>query len=199
FSDRAPNSTWLNVVPQIEPISNRGEELVHEVRDAVGPFRGAGVAGPSARLVDAKDAIASRLPIALAFIALVTFLLLVLMTGSLLVPLKALLLNVLSLTATFGAIVYVIQDGRFTGVLGYTPTGAIDTFTPLLMFCIAFGLSMDYEVFLISRIKEEYDFDRDNERAIAVGLGKTGHIVTAAALVLTIEFLRLTTSAVVQV
>ena len=121
------------------------------------------------------------------------------MTGSLLVPLKALLLNVLSLTATFGAIVYVIQDCRFAGVLGYTPTGAIDTFTPVLMFCIAFGLSMDYEVFLISRIKEEYDLDRDNERAIAVGLGKTGHIVTAAALVLTIVFLGLTTSAVVQV
>jgi putative drug exporter of the RND superfamily len=199
FSDRAPHSTWLNVVPDIEPISNRGEQLVHDVRDAIAPIPHAGVAGPSARLVDAKSTITGRLPIALGFIAMVTFLLLFLMTGSLLVPLKALLLNVLSLTATFGAIVFVIQDGRFAGVLGYTPTGAIDTFTPLLMFCIAFGLSMDYEVFLISRIKEEYDFDRDNERAVAVGLGKTGHIVTAAALVLTIVFLGLTTSAVVQV
>ena len=111
-----------------------------------------------------------------------TFLLLFLMTGSVLVPIKALLLNALSLTATFGAMVWVFQEGRFTDLLGYTPTGAIDIFTPLLMFCIAFGLSMDYEVFLLSRIKEEYDYDHDNERAVAVGLGKTGHIVTAAAL-----------------
>ncbi len=139
------------------------------------------------------------MPLALGFIALVTFILLFLMTGSVLVPIKALALNALSLTATFGAMVWVFQEGRFTDLLGYTSTGAIDIFTPLLMFCIAFGLSMDYEVFLLSRIKEEYDYDHDNERAVAVGLGKTGHIVTAAALVLTIVFLGLTTSEVVQV
>jgi RND superfamily putative drug exporter len=121
------------------------------------------------------------------------------MTGSVLVPLKALLLNVLSLTATFGAMVFIFQDGRFADLLGYTPTGRIDTFTPLLMFCIAFGLSMDYEVFLLSRIKEEYDYDHDNERAIAVGLAKTGRIVTAAALLLSIVFLGLATSEVLQV
>ena len=157
------------------------------------------IPGPSARLVDAKRTIQDRLPLALGFIAVVTFLLLFLMTGSVLVPIKALLLNALSLTATFGAMVWIFQEGRFTDLLGYTPTGAIDIFTPLLMFCIAFGLSMDYEVFLLSRIKEEYDYDHDNERAVAVGLGKTGHIVTAAALVLTIVFLGLTTSEVVQV
>ena len=85
------------------------------------------------------------------------------MTGSLLVPIKALVLNLLSLTATFGAMVCIFQDGHFSDLLGYTPTGTIDTFTPMLMFCIAFGLSMDYEVFLLSRIKEEYDHDRDND------------------------------------
>jgi putative drug exporter of the RND superfamily len=95
--------------------------------------------------------------------------------------------------------VFIFQDGRLVDLLGYTPTGFIDTFTPVLMFCIAFGLSMDYEVFLLSRIKEEYDYDHDNERAVAVGLGKTGGIVTAAAVLLTIVFLGLTTSAVVQV
>ena len=89
------------------------------------------------------------------------------MTGSLLVPMKALLLNVLSLTATFGAMVWIFQEGHFSGLLGFTPTGTIDIFTPILMFCIAFGLSMDYEVFLLSRIKEEYDLDRDNEHAVA--------------------------------
>jgi RND superfamily putative drug exporter len=198
FNKRTPNQTWVNVVPNVEPISKAGERLVHTVRNTTAPFHFS-VAGPSARLVDAKQTIADRLPIALGIIAFVTFLLLFLMTGSLLVPLKAMLLNALSLTATFGAMVFVFQDGRFSGLLNYTPTGSIDTFTPLLMFCIAFGLSMDYEVFLLSRIKEEYDYDRDNERAVAVGLGKTGKIVTAAAVILAIAFVGLTTSAVVQV
>jgi putative drug exporter of the RND superfamily len=193
-----PDDTWVNVVPDIEPVSAEGEALVRDVRATPARFDFT-VAGASARLVDAKEGIDERLPIALAFIAVVTFLLLFLMTGSLLVPLKALALNVLSLTATFGAMVFIFQDGRLTDLLGYTQTGFIDTFTPVLMFCIAFGLSMDYEVFLLSRIKEEYDWDRDNERAVAVGLGKTGRIVTAAALILTIVFIGLTTSAVLQV
>jgi len=193
-----PNDTWVNVVPDIEPISTEGEQLVNDVRSTPAEFAFT-VAGPSARLVDTKASIGERLPIALGLIALVTFALLFMMTGSILVPLKALMLNVLSLTATFGAMVFIFQDGRFTGLLGYTETGFIDTFTPVLMFCIAFGLSMDYEVFLLSRIKEEYDYDRDNERAVAVGLGKTGRIVTAAALILTIVFIGLTTSEVFQV
>jgi RND superfamily putative drug exporter len=198
FNARTPGQTWVSVVPSIEPDSAGGARLVSDIRALHEPFRFT-VAGPSAELVDSKQAIADRIPIALGIIALVTFVLLFLMTGSLLVPLKALLLNILSLTATFGAMVFIFQDGRFSGLLGYTPTGSIDTFTPLLMFCIAFGLSMDYEVFLLSRIKEEYDYDRDNKRAIAVGLGKTGKIVTAAALVLMIVFVGLATSAVVQV
>ena len=198
FSDDHPTDTWVNVVPDIEPISREGEDLVAAVRDTRAPFDFT-VAGPSARLVDTKATIGDRLPIALGIIALVTFVLLFMMTGSLLVPLKALFLNILSLTATFGAMVFIFQEGRFTGLLGYTQTGFIDTFTPVLMFCVAFGLSMDYEVFLLSRIKEEYDYDHDNERAVAVGLGKTGRIVTAAALLLTIVFLGLTTSEVFQV
>ena len=198
FSDDHPTDIWVNVVPDIEPISREGEDLVAAVRDTRAPFDFT-VAGPSARLVDTKATIGDRLPIALGIIALVTFVLLFMMTGSLLVPLKALFLNILSLTATFGAMVFIFQEGRFTGLLGYTQTGFIDTFTPVLMFCVAFGLSMDYEVFLLSRIKEEYDYDHDNERAVAVGLGKTGRIVTAAALLLTIVFLGLTTSEVFQV
>ena len=142
---------------------------------------------------------AERLPWALGIIVLVTFVLLFLMTGSLLVPVKALALNVLSLTATFGAMVWIFQEGHLSGVLGFTPTGTIDVFTPILMFCISFGLSMDYEVFLISRIKEEYDLERDNEHAVAVGLQKTGRIVTAAALLLTLVFAGLATSEVAAV
>lgn len=198
FNTAYPNDTWVSVVPSIEPISSAGERLVADVRSIRAPFPFA-VAGSSARFVDARQSIIDRLPLALGIIAIVTLVLLFLMTGSLLVPVKALVLNVLSLTATFGAMVFVFQEGRFAGLLGYTPTGFVDIFTPVLVFCIAFGLSMDYEVFLLSRIKEEYDIDRDNERAVAVGLGKTGRIVTAAAVLLAIVFLGLTISEVLQV
>ncbi|MDQ1466005.1 MAG: putative drug exporter of the superfamily, partial [Actinomycetota bacterium] len=154
------------------------------------------VAGASAQLVDTKHSVLTRLPWALAIIAFATFVLLFMMTGSLLVPIKALALNILSLTATFGAIVWIFQDGHLANVLKFTATGDIDIFTPILMFCIAFGLSMDYEVFLLSRIKEEYDLQHDNERAVAIGLQKTGRIVTAAALLLTIVFIGIATSEV---
>ncbi|MBA3398892.1 MAG: MMPL family transporter, partial [Acidimicrobiia bacterium] len=117
-------------------------------------------------------------------------------SGSLLVPLKAMILNLLSLTATFGAMVWIFQDGNLSGVLGFTETGTLDTTTPILMFCIAFGLSMDYEVFLLSRIKEEHDRTGDNDEAVAIGLEKTGGIVTAAAAVLSVTFLAFGTSGV---
>jgi RND superfamily putative drug exporter len=187
---------YLSVVPDVEPLSAEGERLVDELRSVPAPFEFL-VAGPSAQLVDTKQMVMDRLPWALGAIALATFVLLFMMTGSLLVPVKALLLNMLSLTATFGAMVWIFQDGHMSGVLGFTPTGSIDVFTPILMFCIAFGLSMDYEVFLLSRIKEEYDLERDNEHAVAVGLQKTGRIVTAAAVLLTIVFVGIATSDVV--
>jgi RND superfamily putative drug exporter len=194
-----PNSgsrgTWLSVVPSIEPHSAAGEQLVESIRGTDAPFDFT-VAGTSAVLVDTKESVLRILPWTLGLIALATFVLLFLMTGSLLVPVKALLLNVLSLTATFGAMVWIFQEGHFSDFLGFTPTGTIDVFTPILMFCIAFGLSMDYEVFLLSRIKEEYDLNRDNERAVRVGLQKTGRIVTAAALLLTIVFVGIATSKV---
>jgi RND superfamily putative drug exporter len=193
--DDERRGTWMSVVPTVEPHSAAGERLVEQIRAIPSPFAFT-VAGTSATLVDTKESVLSILPWTLLLIALATFVLLFLMTGSLLVPVKALLLNVLSLTATFGAMVWIFQDGHFSSVLGFTPTGSIDVFTPILMFCIAFGLSMDYEVFLLSRIKEEYDLNRDNEHAVKVGLQKTGRIVTAAALLLTIVFVGIATSQV---
>jgi len=185
--------TWMSVVPDVEPFSDDGEQMVHDIRDLSAPFD-FGVTGSSARLVDTSDSVFGRLALVLIVVAVATFVLLFLMTGSLLVPLKALVMNVLSLTATFGAMVWIFQDGNLSGLLGFEPTGTIDTFMPVLMFCIAFGLSMDYEVFLISRIKEEYDLDRDNEESVRVGLGKTGRIVTAAAWLLAIVFIGIATS-----
>src|SRR5262249_30232502 len=144
---KGEKGTYLSVIPTVDPLSSQGEQLVKDIRATPSRFPFT-VAGLSARLVDTKHAVLSRVPLAIALVAFATFVLLFLMTGSLLIPLKALLLNVLSLTATFGATVWIFQEGHFADQLHFTPTGTIDVFTPILMFCIAFGLSMDYEVFL---------------------------------------------------
>ncbi|MGB2922693.1 MAG: MMPL family transporter [Mycobacterium sp.] len=140
---------------------------------------------------DSAGAITSRLPMVLAIIAVITFVLLFLMTGSVVLPLKALVLNVLSLTAAFGALVWIFQEGHL-GALGTTPTGTLVANMPVLLFCIAFGLSMDYEVFLISRIREYWlksgQTAADNAESVALGLARTGLVVTAAALVMSISF-----------
>jgi putative drug exporter of the RND superfamily len=191
----AADGTWLSVVPSVEPGSAAGEDLVAAVRDLQAPL-GAQVTGPSAQLVDTKASLFGNLPAAAAVIALVTFALLFLMTGSLVIPAKALVLNLLSLTAVYGAMVYIFQDGHGAGLLGFTPTGTIDTSMPVLLFCIAFGLSMDYEVFLLSRIKEEHDRTGDTVAAVAAGLERTGRIVTTAAALLAIVFIAFATSEV---
>ena len=159
------------------------------------------VAGPNGRTVDltggpainrdSVNAITSRLPWVLGLIVIITLMLLFLLTGSVVLPIKALFLNALSLTATFGALVWIFQDGHL-GALGTTPTGTLVANVPVLLFCIAYGLSMDYEVFLVSRIREYWlmsDRTRaDNDESVALGLARTGRVVTAAALVMSISF-----------
>jgi len=188
-------STWLSVVPSVEPVSAAGEQLVRDLRSTPSPFA-VEVGGSAAQRVDTNDSLYARLPLAVGIIALTTFVLLFLMFGSVVVPAKALVLNVLSLSATFGAMVWIFQDGHLSNLLGFTPTGAIDAGIPILMFCIAFGLSMDYEVFLLSRIKEEHDAGRPNVDAVALGLERTGRIVTAAALLIAVVFTAFATSQV---
>ncbi len=187
--------TWFSVVPEVDPVSPEGEELVRRIRSLEAPFHVA-VGGQAAELVDSKAAILGRVPLAASIVAVTTAILLFLMFGSLLVPAKAIVLNVLSLTATFGAMVWVFQDGNGSGLLDFTATGTLDTTTPILMFCIAFGLSMDYEVFLLSRIKEEHDRSGDNTASVAMGLERTGRIVTTAAALLSVTFLAFSTSSV---
>ena len=187
--------TWMSVVPDFPVVSPEGERLVKDIRNLDLPFEVA-VEGQAAGLVDSKAAIGDALPWAIAIIVIATFVLLFLMAGSLLVPVKALVLNLLSLTATFGAMVWIFQDGNLSDLLGFTATGTLDISMPILMFCIAFGLSMDYEVFLLSRIKEEYDRVGDNDSAVALGLERTGSIITAAALLLSITFFAFGTSGV---
>jgi RND superfamily putative drug exporter len=191
----ADGATYLSVVPAVEPMSDAGEQLVHDVRGADSPWP-VQVAGQSATLVDTNDSLFSRLPLALGLIALITFVLLFMMFGSVLIPVKAVVLNLFSLTATFGAMVWIFQDGNLSGLLDFTATGGLASAMPILMFCVAFGLSMDYEVFLLSRIKEEHDRTGDNQRSVAVGLERTGRIVTAAAVLMAVIFLAFATGRV---
>jgi putative drug exporter of the RND superfamily len=148
--------------------------------------------GAAAFNADAMSGLGSKLPLAIGLIALATFIVLFLFTGSVIVPIKALVLNTLSLSATFGAMVWVFQDGHLSGLLGFTSTGYLVANMVILMFCLAFGMSMDYEVFLLSRIREEWvnsdRTDAANRRAVSLGLARTGRIVTAAAALMAIVF-----------
>jgi RND superfamily putative drug exporter len=190
------DATYLSVVPVDEALSTEGEQLVERVRGSPAPYP-ALVGGPAAELVDSLDSLRDRLPLVFGIVAVSAIVLLFLLTGSVLLPVKALVLNTLSLSATFGVLVWGFQDGNLPGWVGdFTPTGTITWTVPILLFCIAFGLSMDYEVFLLSRIKEIYDRTGDNARAVAQGLERTGRLVTAAAVLIAIVFLGFLTSGV---
>jgi RND superfamily putative drug exporter len=178
-------TSYLTVVPEGAAVDAGSQRLVGDIRSVPADFR-ASVTGPSAVLVDSKHAIAQRLPWAAGIVGLVTLVLVFLLTGSVVVPVQAVVLNGLSLTAMFGAVVWVFQDGHLSGLLGFTSTGSIETTLPVLMFCVAFGLSMDYGVFLLSRIKEEYDRTGDHRASIEFGLRRTGGLITAAAVILAV-------------
>lgn len=189
------DSAYFTVQPRGEAVDAGAQHLVGELRSTKAPFD-TKVTGTAAVLVDSKHAIGDRLPWAAVFITIVTLLLVFLLTGSVLIPVQAVLLNALSLTAMFGAVVWVFQDGHLSGLLGFTSPGSIETTLPVLMFCVAFGLSMDYGVFLLSRIKEEYDRTGDHEEAVRHGLQRTGGLITAAAVILAVVMVAIGTSRV---
>ncbi|WP_030378141.1 MULTISPECIES: MMPL family transporter [unclassified Streptomyces] len=189
-----PDAQRISVVSSLTPKSEAAEKLVERVR-AVTPPPGTAplVGGNDAVLVDAKESIADKLPLAVALVVLSTFLLLFLFTGSVVQPLRALLLNLLSLGATLGVMTWIFQDGHLSSLLGFTAQ-PMELSMTVLMFCIGFGLSMDYEVFVTSRIKELHDQGADNETAVVSGLGHTGRIVSAAAFLLAVSFFAFGTS-----
>ncbi|MCD0442468.1 MMPL family transporter [Glycomyces sp. A-F 0318] len=179
--------TWLSAVPTVDAMRGDPYALVGEVRAVEAPFA-VSVSGYPADLADFREALLDRLPLILGLIVLVTFVILFLMTGSVVAPVKATLLNALSLSAMFGALVWIFQDGNLSGLIGFTPQGSFELSVPILMFCVAYGLSMDYEIFMLARIKEEYDRTGDRFGSIAVGLQRSAPLVTAAALVLAFTF-----------
>jgi RND superfamily putative drug exporter len=182
------DATYLTVASGADDISPQGKALVAAVRSAPAPFHVL-VGGSSADLVDALNSLRAKLPFAMGIIALASLVLIFLLTGSVLIPVKALIMNLLSLTATFGALVWIFQDHHLDGLLHFQQTGWLSVELLVLLFCVAFGVSMDYEVFLLSRMKEEHRRTGDNRLAIAYGIEKTGGVVTAAAVITSIVFI----------
>jgi RND superfamily putative drug exporter len=196
--DVPAGATIIDLTPKGAPTGQPSRTLVREVRAIPTPFRVL-VGGEAAELVDYQNSVRQRLPIAALVVLVATGLLLYALTGSVVVPVKALLLNVLTLLASLGLLVVAFQWGWAARLLGFHSWGAIDLTTPLLLFVFIFGLSMDYEVFLLSRMKEEWDRHRNNDRAVLAGITKSGPVVTSAALCIGIVFLGFLLGGVVPV
>jgi RND superfamily putative drug exporter len=182
-SDAGDGFVYLSVDAQ----SDTAQQLVRGIRAKIADHR-VEVGGPTATQIDSRAAIADRLGLAVALIALATFVLLFLFTGSIVVPIKALVLNLLVLSAVLGTMAWIFEDGHFASILGITPA-PLNLSMVVLLCCIAFSLSVDYEIFLLSRIKEARDSGLSNNDAIVVGLGRVGRIISSAAILLTITLL----------
>jgi trehalose monomycolate/heme transporter len=200
FATRLANGNATEVTVTIDAADNSDTAIsaVKHIRALTAP---AGftplVGGETAYQMDLFASLRAVLPLALLVIAIATFVLLFLMTGSVVMPIKAIILNVLSLSATFGALVFVFQDGHLSNLLAFQSVGALDSTQPILIFAIAFGLSMDYEIFLLSRIKEQFDATGDNTLSVATGLQRTGWLVTSAALLLAVVIGAFVTSKII--
>ena len=191
------SDTWkFDVQTNLGNFDPAAQTLVQDIRAKPAPFTFL-VSGQAAAFVDLQASLLSRLPIAVAIVALATIVLLFLMTGSLLLPIKAVVMNLLTLSAAFGVLVLIFQDGRFQDLLQYTSQGALESTQPVLLFAIVFGLSTDYGVFLLTRIKESHDAGVPNKEAVAVGLQRTGRIITAAALLFCVAIGAFATSQII--
>jgi RND superfamily putative drug exporter len=189
--------TWkFDVRTNLGTFDAAAQELVRDVRAKPAPFTVL-VSGQAAAFVDLQQSLSSRLPLAIALVAIATILILFFMTGSVILPIKAVLMNLLTLSAAFGVLVLIFQDGRFENLLQYKSQGALESTQPVLLFAIVFGLSTDYGVYLLTRIKEAHDAGLPNSEAVATGLQRTGRIITAAALLFCVAIGAFATSQII--
>jgi uncharacterized membrane protein YdfJ with MMPL/SSD domain len=191
-----PHAALIAVAPVHEPLSAQTQQLVHHVRAIKAPMY-LGVAGETASFVDLEHSLGAHLPVVLAIVIGATLVVLFLFTGSVLLPVKAVIMNFLTLSAMFGILVLIFQDGHGQRLLGFRSAGALDATQPIFLFAVAFGLATDYGVFLLSRIKESRQAGASNAEAVAVGLERTGRIVTAAALLFAVAIGAFATSQIV--
>jgi RND superfamily putative drug exporter len=183
--------TVFTVTTPYGPNRDEGRSLVADLRAATGPLAAPEgidvlIGGGAADVADVVDGVAADFPRTALFIVVTTYLVLFALLRSVVLPAKALLMNTLSITASFGALVWIFQDGNLSALLGFQPLGFVETTQPVILFCVLFGLSMDYEVFLLSRMKEVWDATGDNTEAVARGLERSGRIVTSAALIVVV-------------
>jgi len=195
--NEAHTAATITVIPTTAPQSQETEELVHHLRGVVHQeAKAAGIeafaGGATAVFIDAGDKIAASMPLFFTAVIGMSFVLLMAVFRSVLVPLKAAIMNLLSIGAAYGVLVAVFQWGWFASVFGVEKTGPIESFLPIMLFALLFGLSMDYEVFLISRIREEYLKTRNNTEAVARGLSVTTRVISAAAAIMVAVFLSFT-------
>ena len=193
---RSGDAALAEVIPTEETVDSTKAHVVDDVRAAIDDVPGVvGIAGIGPTVLDYINAVYKKFPYSLGLIALVTFVLLVRTFRSILLPVKAVLLNIISVSATFGATVLFWQQGHGSEqIFGIAPTGAVTFWLPVLIFAFLFGLSMDYEVFILARMREEYDKSGDTNQAVITGLARTGRLVTGAAMILFLSFLALSSS-----
>ncbi len=196
----AGDTTVLSIVTKTAPSSAETSNLVHKLRNSqVGNGLQLQVTGASAGITDIVDSIYSTFPYAALVIVITTYVVLLILLRSVVLPLKAILMNALSILASYGALVWVFQEGHLHEFLNFQPLGLIEPSLPIIMFCTLFGLSMDYEVFLLSRIKESFDHTGDNTASVALGLQKSGKIITSAALIVVVVCLSFVSADIVLV
>lgn len=194
------DTVMLEAISKYPYLDERSHDTVREIRDLPQP-RGTEVlvTGAAAGFIDFQGSLADHLPLAVVIVVVSTLIVLFLMTGSVVLPVKQLVMNILNLSAVFGILVFIFQDGRLEGLLDYRSQGALEQTMPILLFAVAFGLSTDYGVFLLSRIKEARDQGAPDSEAVAIGLERTGRIVTAAALLFSVAIFAFATSQIIFV
>jgi RND superfamily putative drug exporter len=188
------SAALVTVIPETAPQEQATRDLVHRLRQVVPEAVGASgaeafVGGSTASFIDVGDRISSRIPLFFAAVIGMSFVLLMAVFRSVLIPVKAALMNLLSIGAAYGVVVAVFQWGWLGGLLGVQREGPIESFVPMMIFAIVFGLSMDYEVFLVSRVQEEYLRTGDNSEAVARGLSVTTRVISAAAAIMVAVFI----------
>ena len=179
------DTTIITLFTEFSPVSEEAKALVKEIRsEPIGDEFITLITGTTAELMDTNDDMYRYFPFVILYVITTIYVVLLILFRSVILPLKAVIKNAMSIFASYGALVFIFQDGHFENILGFTAEGSIETTIPIILFCIVFGLSMDYEVFLLSRIREAYDETGDNTKSVALGLERTGRIITSAAGIL---------------
>ena len=189
FDRASPTLAYATFAPAEKALGEDTQDAVREIRERDVGEAEVLVSGNTARFIDQKESLIEHTPAVIAIVCATTLFLLFMLTGSIILPIKTLIMNTLTLAASLGILVLAFQEGWFTGILDYTGPMAIEVTSLVFVFAVTFGLATDYAVLVMARIKEQHDLGASNEEAVAVGIGRTGRVITAAALMISVVFL----------